>query len=52
LFLVASYFLFYKSWLKELGKETAKLLTIEKMTELQENVKRGFQVQKMRLENC
>jgi hypothetical protein len=43
LFLIASYFLFYKSWLAELGKEIAKLSTIEELTRLSENVKKDFQ---------
>ncbi|MEJ5053699.1 hypothetical protein [Sphingobacterium sp. MYb382] len=43
LFLIASYFLFYKSWLNQLGKETAKLSTAEELTRLTENVKKDFQ---------
>ncbi|MCC5937538.1 MAG: hypothetical protein JJU34_09660 [Lunatimonas sp.] len=43
LFLVASYFLFYKAWLAELGKEIAKLSTAEELTRLTENVKKDFQ---------
>lgn len=43
LFLIASYFLFYKSWLSELGKEVAKLSTVEEMTKLTEGVKKDFQ---------
>jgi hypothetical protein len=42
LFLIASYFIFYKSWLKSLGKEVAKLTTIEELTRLSENVKKDF----------
>jgi len=45
LFLIASYFLFYKSWLSALGKEVAKLSTIEELTRLTENVKKNFQEQ-------
>lgn len=43
LFLIASYFLFYKSWLNQLGKEIAKLSTVEELTRLTENVKKDFQ---------
>lgn len=42
LFLIASYFIFYKSWLKAIGQEIAKLSTIEKLTQLEENVKKEF----------
>lgn len=42
LFLVSSYFIFYKSWLKSLGREIAKLSTIEQLTRLSENVKKDF----------
>ena len=42
LFLIASYFIFYKSWLKELGKEVAKLSTVEQLTLLKEEVKKDF----------
>lgn len=42
LFLVASYFIFYNSWLKSLGREIAKLSTIEQLTSLSENVKKDF----------
>lgn len=42
LFLVASYFVFYKVFLKALGKETAKLVTVEDYTRLQEQVKTTF----------
>jgi len=42
LFLVASYFIFYKSWLKSLGNEVAKLATAEKLTQLTESVKKDF----------
>lgn len=45
LFLIASYFLFYKSWLTELGKEVAKLSTVEELTRLTETVRKDFQVQ-------
>jgi hypothetical protein len=45
LFLIASYFLFYKSWLAELGKEVAKLSTVEELTRLTEKVKKDFQEQ-------
>jgi len=41
-FLVASYFIFYKSWLKSLGKEVATLVTVEKFTQLKESVKKDF----------
>jgi len=43
LFLIASYFLFHKSWVKELGKKVAELSTIEQLTRLTENVKKDFQ---------
>lgn len=42
LFLCASYFIFYKSWLAALGKEVAKLSTIEESTKLSETVKKNF----------
>lgn len=42
LFLIASYFIFYKSWLKSLGRETAKLSTTEELTRLTESVKQNF----------
>lgn len=42
LFLIASYFIFYKSWLTSLGKEIAKLSTIESLTKLTEVVKKDF----------
>lgn len=41
-FLCASYFIFYKAWLKALGKEIAKVSTVEELTQLEENVKKGF----------
>lgn len=42
LFLVASYFLFYNSWLKAMGREVAKLSTIEALTKLKEDIKIDF----------
>ncbi len=42
LFLIASYFLFYKSFLKELGKQNAQLTTIEEKTKIIEDVKVVF----------
>lgn len=42
LFLIASYFIFYKSWLKSLGNEVAKLATTEKFSQLTESVKKDF----------
>lgn len=42
LFLIASYFIFYKAWLKALGNEVAKLSTVEELTNLEENVKKEF----------
>jgi len=45
LFLIASYFLFYKSWLTALGKEVAKLSTVDELTRLTEKVKKDFQEQ-------
>tara|TARA_R110002050_G_scaffold82066_1_gene175694 strand:+ start:1056 stop:1778 length:723 start_codon:yes stop_codon:yes gene_type:complete len=42
LFLIASYFIFYKSWLKSLGKEIAKLSTAEDLTRIEETVKKDF----------
>ena len=41
-FLIASYFIFYKAWLKALGNEVAKLSTAEELTNLEENVKKEF----------
>ncbi|WP_398452192.1 hypothetical protein AB3466_14040 [Sphingobacterium thalpophilum] len=43
-FAITSYLLFYKSWLKELGKKYADLATAQEITELQENVKHDFKV--------
>ena len=42
LFLIASYFLFYKSLLKSLGKEIAKLSTAKDLITIQESVKKNF----------
>jgi len=42
LFLIASYFLFYKSFLKEMGKQQAKIITTEQLTQIEENVKQDF----------
>lgn len=42
LFLAASYFVFYKSWLKSLGKEVAKLSTKEELITIEESVKKEF----------
>lgn len=42
LFLIASYFIFYRSWLKSLGNEVAKLSTRKQLTELEETVKKDF----------
>lgn len=42
LFLVASYLLYFKFFLKALGKETAKLITVEEYTRQQEQVKASF----------
>lgn len=42
LFLIASYFIFYKAWLKALGNEVAKLSTVEELTTLEESVKKEF----------
>ena len=42
LFLIVSYFIFYKAWLKALGKEVAKLSTVEELTQLEESVKKEF----------
>lgn len=41
-FLVLSYLLFYKSWLKSMGKEIAKLSTIEDLTRIEQSVKKEF----------
>jgi hypothetical protein len=41
-FLVISYFLFYQSFIKALGKETAKLVTVEDLTKIEESVKQDF----------
>lgn len=45
LIIIGSYFIFYKSWLVELGKEVAKLSTAEQLTRLTEGVKKDFQEQ-------
>lgn len=42
LFLCLSYLFFYKNWLKSLGTEFAKLLTIKDLTKLQESIKSEF----------
>ena len=42
LFLVASYLMYFKFFLKALGKETAKLITVEEYTKQQEQVKTSF----------
>lgn len=42
LFLIASYFLFYKSYLKALGNKIAELETKEQLTSMEENVKNEF----------
>lgn len=41
-FAVSSYFLFYKSWLKSLGNDMAKLVTREDLILIEENVKKNF----------
>lgn len=45
LFLIASYFIFYKSFLKEIGKQQAKIVTAEELTTIEENVKQDFRTQ-------
>lgn len=45
LFLIASYFLFYKSFLKEIGKQQAKIVTAKELTSIEENVKQDFRTQ-------
>lgn len=45
IFLIASYFIFYKAWLTALGNEVAKLSTTEQLTRLTENVKKDFNQQ-------
>jgi hypothetical protein len=45
IFLIASYFIFYKAWLTALGSEVAKLSTIEQLTQLTESVKKDFSEQ-------
>jgi len=42
LFLIASYFLFYKTWLKSLGSQVAKFTTTDELTKLTETVKKDF----------
>lgn len=42
LFLIASYFIFYRSWLKSLGKEVAKLSTARDLTSITESIKNDF----------
>lgn len=41
-FLLVSYFLFYRSFMKSLGNETAKLITRKDLISIEENVKRDF----------
>lgn len=48
LFLIASYFIFYRSWLNALGREVAKLSTTKELTLITEGVKIDF---KEKLEN-
>ena len=36
------YFLFYKSFLKEVGKQQAKIITAEQLTQIEENIKQDF----------
>jgi hypothetical protein len=45
LFLIASYFIFYRSFIKELGKQNAKIVTAEELTRTQENIKQEFRAQ-------
>lgn len=42
LFLCLSYLIFYKSWLKSLGTEIAKLVTVKDLTTAQESIKSEF----------
>lgn len=42
LFLIASYFIFYRSFLKEIGKQQAKIITAEELAQIEENVKQDF----------
>ncbi|MFN8431235.1 MAG: hypothetical protein U0V04_14760 [Spirosomataceae bacterium] len=42
IFLIASYFIFYKKFLEELGKQTAELTIIRKKTKEIEQVKSDF----------
>lgn len=42
LFLIASYFIFYKSFLKEVVKQQAKIITAGQLTQIEENVKQDF----------
>ena len=42
LFLAASYLIFYKNWLKTLGNEVAKLVTVKDLTKAQESIKSEF----------
>jgi len=44
-FCTVSYFIFYKSWLKSLGNEMAKLITREQLTKMEEDVKKNFNEQ-------
>jgi hypothetical protein len=41
-FLVISYFVFYKSWLKAMGNKIAKLSTIQDLTRIEQSVKEDF----------
>lgn len=42
IFLLVSYLMFYRWWIKALGQEVAKLSTIEQLTKLEANVKKEF----------
>lgn len=42
LFLGATYLIFYKNWLKALGNEVAKLVTVKDLTKVQESIKSEF----------
>ena len=45
LFLIAFHFTFYRSFLKELGKQNARIVTAKELTEIEENVKQEFRTQ-------
>ncbi len=45
LFLSISYLLYYKSFLKEIGKQNAQIITRQELIEIEENVKQEFRLE-------